>query len=634
MQVMCDTVRLIVSLVRSPLACDLSPSSAGQPARNSVISSRSASRPASFGQAREEGFSALYRGMGVRSAHALSQAFVYFFAYNLMRRNWEARFRGRTADSSFHSPPSPVILTHLNQNTSPRLFQPHPRASRHFLSCIRSSGCHEAEGQRPHGTHAWTLCGLVQHRPDRAAGHASHLQTGERTGSVWTRILSVWTRILYWRLLCGLRLPAALGVASGVAWHGHWHGPLPARGFLLSSSVHPVSPRSARAFSSVALLLCSLSFLVGSRLPSPERTIYSSPQTLRRVKVPPPVKVSPRADRAPASADGGDDDGSSPSASGRGGSAEASSTAAEADAAAAAATEAEAAAAAVAAEEARKRKALSLYSSLHVSLLLAFTPSIQARVDTLRREPAALRPASALVLLHSDVVESGHRRSHPSRSENDLSLYRTNLPYAHFRPQTTVFEQIRTILLRRRSRREGAELSVYEAFILGPRTLLLLLIPARIPATRVLTRYPAWNARRSPFPAPECRSPLPRLSYPPAYPPSHPPTHAPTPGAFAKACASVVMYPVIRTKVVLQAGSLETRTIAGTMRELVAREGPSGLYKGIQAQMLRTVVVGALLLMARSRPMPPRSHHHPLLITPLDYLCAVSLHVVLNLIGM
>lgn len=55
-------------------------------------------------QAREEGFKGLYAGMGVRSAHALSQAFVYFFAYNLMRRKWEARRRGILRPPSPSSP--------------------------------------------------------------------------------------------------------------------------------------------------------------------------------------------------------------------------------------------------------------------------------------------------------------------------------------------------------------------------------------------------------------------------------------------------------------------------------------------------------------------------------------------------
>lgn len=46
----------------------------------------SAPRP----QARDEGISALYRGIGIRSAHSFSQAFVYFFTYNYLRRKVEA----------------------------------------------------------------------------------------------------------------------------------------------------------------------------------------------------------------------------------------------------------------------------------------------------------------------------------------------------------------------------------------------------------------------------------------------------------------------------------------------------------------------------------------------------------------
>lgn len=75
------------------------------------------SAPLAPGQARDEGFRGLYAGLGVRSAHALSQAFVYFFAYNLMRRRWEARadtFSPRRRDVSLARPgpymhPSPLF---------------------------------------------------------------------------------------------------------------------------------------------------------------------------------------------------------------------------------------------------------------------------------------------------------------------------------------------------------------------------------------------------------------------------------------------------------------------------------------------------------------------------------------------
>lgn len=49
-----------------------------------------------------------------------------------------------------------------------------------------------------------------------------------------------------------------------------------------------------------------------------------------------------------------------------------------------------------------------------------------------------------------------------------------------------------------------------------------------------------------------------------------------------------------------QAGRSADPTILGTIRGMVARDGATGLYKGLSAQLLKTVLVAALMLTARA----------------------------------
>lgn len=53
--------------------------------------------------------------------------------------------------------------------------------------------------------------------------------------------------------------------------------------------------------------------------------------------------------------------------------------------------------------------------------------------------------------------------------------------------------------------------------------------------------------------------------------------------------------PLFQTK----AGTSTSTTIVGTIRGVVEREGPKGLYRGIQAQIVSAFVVGAILLTVR-----------------------------------
>ena len=43
---------------------------------------------------RDEGLGVLYRGIGIKTLHSVSQSFVYFYAFAYLRRTWEARGPG------------------------------------------------------------------------------------------------------------------------------------------------------------------------------------------------------------------------------------------------------------------------------------------------------------------------------------------------------------------------------------------------------------------------------------------------------------------------------------------------------------------------------------------------------------
>jgi len=70
-------------------------------------------------------------------------------------------------------------------------------------------------------------------------------------------------------------------------------------------------------------------------------------------------------------------------------------------------------------------------------------------------------------------------------------------------------------------------------------------------------------------------------------------------GAASKAFATTLTYPAIRAKVVLQTGG--AASLAGAARCLRAREGRGWLLRGLQAQLLKTVLVAALQLMIKEK---------------------------------
>ncbi|KAI3798580.1 hypothetical protein L1987_33857 [Smallanthus sonchifolius] len=84
-------------------------------------------------------------------------------------------------------------------------------------------------------------------------------------------------------------------------------------------------------------------------------------------------------------------------------------------------------------------------------------------------------------------------------------------------------------------------------------------------------------------------------------------------GAISKSIATVLTYPAIRCKVMIQAaesGEDETKkenkkkprkTLMGVLDAIWKREGLFGFFKGLQAQILKTVLSSALLLMIKEK---------------------------------
>ncbi|PKA60878.1 Peroxisomal adenine nucleotide carrier 1 [Apostasia shenzhenica] len=84
-------------------------------------------------------------------------------------------------------------------------------------------------------------------------------------------------------------------------------------------------------------------------------------------------------------------------------------------------------------------------------------------------------------------------------------------------------------------------------------------------------------------------------------------------GAVSKSIATVITYPLIRCKVIIQATEDEdedeseeshaksAKTITGVLSSVWKKEGIPGYFKGLQAQILKTVLSSALLLMIKEK---------------------------------
>ncbi|CAI9776827.1 unnamed protein product [Fraxinus pennsylvanica] len=81
-------------------------------------------------------------------------------------------------------------------------------------------------------------------------------------------------------------------------------------------------------------------------------------------------------------------------------------------------------------------------------------------------------------------------------------------------------------------------------------------------------------------------------------------------GAISKCIATCVTYPAIRCKVMIQSAESDEedeaqtnsrKTILGALRAIWKKEGAFGFVKGLQAQILKTVLSSALLLMIKEK---------------------------------
>jgi hypothetical protein len=74
-------------------------------------------------------------------------------------------------------------------------------------------------------------------------------------------------------------------------------------------------------------------------------------------------------------------------------------------------------------------------------------------------------------------------------------------------------------------------------------------------------------------------------------------------GAASKATATVLTYPLVRAKVLQKAGTREEdrSSLLGTLKRVHREEGVSGMYKGLDAQLVKTVLAGALTMTIKEK---------------------------------
>lgn len=73
-------------------------------------------------------------------------------------------------------------------------------------------------------------------------------------------------------------------------------------------------------------------------------------------------------------------------------------------------------------------------------------------------------------------------------------------------------------------------------------------------------------------------------------------------GAIAKAIATIITYPIIRAKILMQASKeSKSQSMVQVLRRIGESDGMSGYYKGCDAQLFNTVLKSALLLMTKEQ---------------------------------
>eukprot|EP00252_Welwitschia_mirabilis_P023892 TRINITY_DN6881_c0_g1_i2.p1 TRINITY_DN6881_c0_g1~~TRINITY_DN6881_c0_g1_i2.p1 ORF type:complete len:313 (+),score=41.22 TRINITY_DN6881_c0_g1_i2:417-1355(+) len=72
-------------------------------------------------------------------------------------------------------------------------------------------------------------------------------------------------------------------------------------------------------------------------------------------------------------------------------------------------------------------------------------------------------------------------------------------------------------------------------------------------------------------------------------------------GALSKTVATILTYPAIRCKVMIQSAESDAKTMLHALNIIWRKEGPTGFYKGLHAQILKTVLSAALMLMIKEK---------------------------------
>lgn len=77
-------------------------------------------------------------------------------------------------------------------------------------------------------------------------------------------------------------------------------------------------------------------------------------------------------------------------------------------------------------------------------------------------------------------------------------------------------------------------------------------------------------------------------------------------GAIARAISTIIMYPFLLAKTLMQASTKEgeddaPKTMMECFSKLIKKEGIMGLYKGVQSELLRGVISSAVTMMMKER---------------------------------
>lgn len=74
-------------------------------------------------------------------------------------------------------------------------------------------------------------------------------------------------------------------------------------------------------------------------------------------------------------------------------------------------------------------------------------------------------------------------------------------------------------------------------------------------------------------------------------------------GAASKAVATMITYPLVRAKVLQKVCTRQedARSLVGTLERVYREEGVRGLYKGLDAQLVKTVLAGAIMMTVKEK---------------------------------